>query len=157
MTNNIYSSLARKDPQNKKYYTEKTKNFTQEINKIQQAYDKVLSNCENKTLVHLGHFSFGYIAKKYNLKYITLQGHSELAEPSAKAMLELIQIINSRKIKYIFTDAFLNLRLAKTIAKQTNAVMLTLNPMGNISKQEDYISISAQNLDNLAMGLQCQK
>lgn len=160
MTENIYGAFAEKNIPGKAYYKKNAHRLQKKINEIKISYDKVLNTCQNKTIVHLGHFAFGYIAHRYKLKYITLQGISAGSEPSAKEVFELIGFINENKIEYIFTDIFLNPRFARVISQETGALLLKLNPMGNITADQlhkNYGKIAIENLNNLKKGLKCIK
>lgn len=163
MADDIYKAISASDKKNSSFYYQNNINLKKEIKALQKKYDKALSDCKITSFVHLGHFSFGYMAKRYNLKYITLQGLTPISEPSSKEIFEIIGFIrHNENIEYIFTDIFLNPRFANTIAKQTGTKILKLNPMGNLSnedlqKNKTYFEISMENLNNLKKGLKCLK
>ena len=82
-------------------------------------------------------------------------------EPSAQEIAILVKSIKESGAKYIFSEEQLNPALANTIAKETGAKVLMLNTIEGISKEDfedgkNYQYLMYENLENLAIGLECQ-
>ncbi|HUT85381.1 MAG TPA: zinc ABC transporter substrate-binding protein [Elusimicrobiales bacterium] len=158
----IKTALIKVDVKNKKIYTENAEKLKQSISDISNQYNEVLPYCKEKDIIHLGHFSFGYIAKKFNFNYMPVQGFSPVSETSAKEIIKIIKYITKNKTKYVFTDSFFNPKLAETIKRESASEILVLNPMGAIAKKDfssgkNYSTISRENLDVLSKGMRCRK
>ena len=124
-------------------------------------YSKIMSTCKNRTIYHIGHLAFGYIARDYNLKFEALFSADMDQEPSAKEIAELVKAIKENQVKYIFSEEQLNPALAHTIAEETGAEILMLNTIEGITKEEfaegkTYQNLMLENLKNLAIGLDCK-
>jgi len=136
--------------------------FSQEMESLKYLYSGILPTCKNRTIYHIGHLAFGYIARDYNLKFEALFSADMDQEPSAKEIAELVKAIKDNKVKYIFSEEQLNPALALTISNETGAEILMLNTIEGISKQDfaegkTYQTLMLENLKNLAIGLECKR
>ncbi|MBO4707082.1 MAG: zinc ABC transporter substrate-binding protein [Elusimicrobiaceae bacterium] len=136
--------------------------FSQEMESLKYLYSNILPTCQNRTIYHIGHLAFGYIARDYNLKFEALFSADMGQEPSAKEIAELVKAIKENKVKYIFSEEQLNPALALTISEETGAEILMLNTIEGISKQDfsegkTYQALMLENLKNLAVGLECKR
>ena len=135
--------------------------FSKEMESLKYLYSKILPTCQSRTIYHIGHLAFGYIASAYNLEFKALFSADMDQEPSAKEIALLIKEIKDNNVKDIFLEEQLNPALAQTISKETGAKILMLNTVENISKQEfsegkTYQTLMLENLKNLAIGLNCK-
>ncbi len=136
--------------------------FDLETKKLINEYSKVLPTCKNRTIYHIGHLAFGYVAHDYNLDFKALFSADMDQEPSAKEIALLVKSIKESGAKYIFSEEQLNPALANTIAKETGAQILMLNTVEGISKEDfekgkTYQDLMRENLQNLIIGLDCQE
>lgn len=162
MAENIAKALSEVDPQNYGYYQNNLIEFKSNLTKIDKAYKKTLSSCKSNIIIYGGHYTFGYLAKRYNLKYISAQGFSPDSEPTAKDMIDLVEQIKKNNIGYIFYEELTSPKIAETLAKETNAKLLLLNGSHNLAKKDyqnrvTFISLMEANLKNLSLGLTCFK
>ena len=158
----ITKALVKVDPPNAIYYQDNAKKFTGELTELDNVYKKTLATCQSKQIVYGGHYAFGYMAKRYGLEYMAAQGFSPDAEPTAKDMIALVEQVKKNNIKYIFYEELSSPKIAETLAKETGAQMLLLNGAHNLTKEDyennvTYISLMKSNLQNLSLGLNCQK
>ncbi len=85
-------------------------------------------------------------------------GLSPDAEPTPDRMAKIIEFCREHKVKYIFFETLTSPKLSETIAKETGAELLVLNPIESLTEQEmkdgkNYISIMGENLVNLQKAL----
>lgn len=130
------------------------------MQKLVNNYENTLTKCQKREIIYAGHYVFGYMAKKYNLNYISAYGISPDSEVSAKDLVDLIKQIQKHQVKYIFAEEMLDQKTAQTLTKETNTQILLLNPAETLSKtdfenQTSFVKIMEDNLDNLQIGLQC--
>jgi zinc transport system substrate-binding protein len=149
------------DPENSDYYKENSKAYSEKILELHQTLSSELSNCRIRTIV-TNHEAFNYFAKRYGLELIAIAGISPDVEPSSKKLAELANLIEEKDVKYIFTETLVSPKFAQTLAEETGAKTLILNPMGGLTKDEveegkDYIIVSRENLSNLKTALECSK
>ncbi len=162
MVDNILDGFIKKDPSNIDFYLRNAESYKANLDALDQRFKSALSNCKKDVFIHGGHFAFSYLAKRYNLKYISAyKGFSPNSEPSPRHLAELIRKMKSRDINHVYYEELITPRLAETIAKETGATMLMLHGAHNIAKKEmeegaTFISLMENNLENLKKGLQCQ-
>ena len=72
-----------------------------------------------KRKVLTGHDAFSYMGKRYNIEFISPQGVSSEAEPSAKQVASIIRQIKREGIKAVFTENIKDTRMVDRIAKET--------------------------------------
>lgn len=161
MANNIANALKVVDWQNAEFYEANLKSYYAELMKLDQSYKEVLSSCETKTIIYGGHYAFGYLAKRYGLNYVAVQGFSPDSEPTAKDLAALVEQIKKNNIGYIFYEELVSPKIAETLARETGVNMLMLNGAHNITKEDyetgvSYILLMENNLKNLRLGLGCR-
>jgi zinc transport system substrate-binding protein len=134
-----------------------TRDFTQ----IDIDYRDTLGKCRNKTILQAGHRTFGYLAKRYNLEYITTEELSPNSDTSAQDIANLIDEVRKEKAKAIFSEELIEPRIAQTISNETEVPILLLNGAHNITSDQfksgiSFIDIMRENLENLRTGLDCK-
>ena len=97
--------------------------------------------------------------EEYSLNYhAAFSGCSEDTEPSAGTVAELIETVKKENIPVIFKIELSSDSIAKTIAEETGAEVLTFYSCHNVSKEdfdkgETYLSLMNKNVDSLKIAL----
>jgi zinc transport system substrate-binding protein len=161
MVDNILSAMVAKDPANRDYYTGRASAYKAELQKLDDEYKAGLSRCGKKVFLHGGHYAFGYLAKRYGLQYLSASAVNADAEPTPVKMAELIKLMRSSGLKYVYSEELLSPRSAETIAKESGATVLLLHGAHNISRDDlaggvTFIALMKKNLENLRTGLECR-
>ena len=120
------------------------------------------SGCKKKVMVSGGHGTFGYLARRYNLEYVTAYGLSPDSEPTPRSLVKVIDTLKKYGLGHIFFEELVTPRVAEAIAKDTGAAMLMLHGAHNISKDEfgsgiTFIAIMENNFNHIMTGLQCKQ
>jgi len=162
IVDNITNALCKADSANEAFYKTNAEDYKSKLDDLDTSYKTYLANCQTRTIVFGGHYAFGYLAKRYNLNYLSAQGLSPDAEPTAKDLIVLVKQIKKDKINYIFYEELTSPKIAETLANETNAKMLLLNAGHNITRKDleentSFISIMQKNLQNLMTGLECKQ
>jgi zinc transport system substrate-binding protein len=160
MLGNILQAFQTKDSAAKSFYERRAADYSIKLAELDSAYKSALTSCKKKKIVYAGHYAFGYLAKRYGLNYLSAQGVSPDAEPTAKDLGKLVEQIRRDKIKYIYYEELASPKIAETIASETGAKMLMLNAAHNLAKDQfekgiSFFDILRNNLDNLKIGLDC--
>lgn len=158
----IADAFSEKDRLNQEFYRQKAAEYKNKLSLLDAAYKSSLSNCASTEIIYGGHYAFGYLASRYNLKYVAAQGVSPDAEPTAKDLIQLIEQIKKDNVKYVFYEELTTPKIAQAIAGETEAKTLILNAAHNLTKEDFennilFLSIMEENLANLKIGLQCDK
>jgi zinc transport system substrate-binding protein len=154
MTKEVLEELNEIYPENKELYTENANQYLERLNILENEYKNRLANCKNDKII-VNHKAFGYIGEEYGFEQISVAGFSPESEPSPATIKEVIDQANEHNLTYIFSEGQIDPKTANTIANDIGGKVLELNPL-KMNDNEDYFSIMRANLDNLAIGLNCQ-
>lgn len=154
---NIKNTLVKADEENKDYYEENFKVYSEKLKALDNDYKNTLENTKNKTIV-VSHEAFGYLCNAYGLKQIGIEGVNAQSEPDAKTMAKIVEIVKEKNISTIFTEDIIDSKVAATIANEAKIKTEFLNPLESltedeISNEDDYISIMNSNLMKLEEAL----
>lgn len=157
---NISQAIISHDKLSSSYYLKNSTDLQNKISVLDLKYSSNLATCKSKEIIYGGHYAFGYLANRYEIKYAAAQGLSPNAEPSAQDLLKLVEQIRRDKIQYIFYEELSSPKIAETLAGETKTKMLLLNAAHNITKQDfennvSFLNIMEENLVNLKTGLNC--
>jgi len=155
----ITQVLVKLLPQNKILYEQNKQKYEEMLHRLDAIYKKNLSQCKSDTVV-VSHNALGYLSHKYNFHVESLTGLSPEAEPSAKDVTRIMKDIKKEGVSTIFFEHFVNDRVIKRIAKDTDITIDVFQPLGNITKDEaqkhlTYQDIMKQNLEKLSKALMC--
>ena len=159
LTNGIKAKLSAIHPENKSAYTQNADNYISRLLAIDQKIRDVVSSSHKKELIFGDRFPFRYFVDEYGLNYYAaFPGCSEQTEASSQTIAFLIDKVKTDNIKTILKIELTSDKLAKTIAEETGAKVLTLNAAHNISKEDfesglTYADIMEANIDVLKEAL----
>ena len=161
MVGNIMQALNAKDTPNKDFYTMNATQYNNRLTEMDTLFRSTLAPCKGKEIVYGGHYAFGYLARRYGLRYMAAQGVSPDAEPTAKDLARLVEQVKKDNIKYVFYEELTSPKIAETIANETDTKLLLLNAAHNVTKDQlekgvSFMDILKGDLDNLKAGLGCR-
>jgi zinc transport system substrate-binding protein len=157
----IRDGFAAADPGNAPLYRHNAELLKKRLAALDERYRKGLSACSTRKLLHGGHYTFGYLAHRYDLEYQALSGVSSDAEPSAERMVGLVREIRSSGVKHLFAEELLSPRLTETLAQEAGVGVLMLHGAHNLSRDDQgrgvtFFDLMERNLVQLQKGLQCR-
>ncbi|HSX24357.1 MAG TPA: zinc ABC transporter substrate-binding protein [Candidatus Andersenbacteria bacterium] len=155
----ISDAIISINPSNSAFYTANTTTLLQKLDQLDAQYKTGLANCSIKDIV-TSHVAFGYLAQQYGLNQIGISGLSPDEEPSAQSLIDTARFVRDHNVKYIFFESLVSPKLSQTIANETHAQTLELNPLEGLTADEvqqgkDYFSVMQSNLHNLQTALVC--
>jgi zinc transport system substrate-binding protein len=153
----IAEALVSVDEKNAEYYKKNADTYNKKLAELDEQYKKGLEGISRKEIV-TSHRSFGYLANRYGFDQLGIMGLSPDAEPTPDKMAKITEFCREHKVKYIFFETVTSPKLAQTIAKETGAELLVLNPIESLTEQEikdgkNYVTIMGENLVNLQKAL----
>jgi len=156
----IARGLVQVDSAHRELYLRNADEYEKRLAALDARFRSELSRCPKREFVHGGHFTFGYLARRYNLTYVAALGFTPDSQPSSRQLAALAKQIKDHGLKYVFYEELMEPRVAETLARETGARLLLLHGAHNVSKEElergvSFLSIMEQNLANLKVGLQC--
>jgi len=159
MVVNIRDGLIRADPASAEYYSKQAAQYNAKLAQIDVDFKNGLASCQQHTIV-TSHDAFGYVGRRYGFTIEPIAGISPEQEPSPGRLAALAELVQKKGIRYVFFESLVSPRLADTIAKETGAKTLVLDPLEGISDKDqaqgkDYISVQRENLARLRQALAC--
>ncbi|MCR6582939.1 zinc ABC transporter substrate-binding protein [Campylobacter insulaenigrae] len=140
---NISKALSEVFPQNKAFYEENLKVFLKELDELDEKIKAKLQNIKkNEFIVY--HPSWAYLAKRYNLIQIPVQIDGK--EPKAKDLQNLILLAKEKDIRIVFIQPGFPESAIKTLAKELNAKIISINHLARNWDEELLKSVDALNL-----------
>jgi len=161
MVDTIADGLSAADPTDSAFYKENAARYKEELLALDARFRETLRTCGKKTLVHGGHFAFGYLARRYGLEYVSAYQGSPNAEPTARKIIALEKIIKEKGVRYVYFEELINPKVSELLSRETGATLLSLHGAHNVTKDElakgsTFISLMDTNLANLKIGLECR-
>lgn len=154
---NISAKLCELDPERAEAYKRQTLDYVDELTTLRDEMHLSLTMLPNKDIVTF-HEAFPYFAAEFGFKIAAVIEREPGTEPTPQELAETIEKINSLPAKVIFTEPQYSPKAAETIARETGAKILTLDPIvtGEAKPENllDYVDRMLNNAINLANGLQ---
>ncbi len=157
----IAAVLSEMDPEGSSIFKKNASAYKEKLQGLDQKFKDGLKNCEHGTIIIGGHAAFGYLARSYNLRQISVYGLSPDSRPTPKKIIEVMELAKKYGLKAIFFEAYVSDELAKVLAEEVGARILVLNPGANLTKEQlksgkTFFDIMEENLENLKDGLICK-
>lgn len=162
MVETIAEGFIDKDTQNRNFYRNNADKYKHALEGLDKKFKDALSACSNRVIIHAGHFAFGYLAKRYDLKYVSAyKGFTPDSEPTPKRLVELMKKLKQYGLNTIYYEELITPKVADAISKETGCNKLMLHGAHNLTKEEmdqgvAFIPLMEKNLENLRFGMQCQ-
>lgn len=159
MTKNILSALTAVDPKNEAYYLENAKKQLTELSALDHDIKTAAATAKRREIIMGGRNAMSYFFKRYGITaHSAFDSCSTGQEPSVKSIVELKELIEKNDVRVIYYEELQEPRVARALAEGTDAKLLLLHSLHNLSKEdfdagETYLSLMRQNLENLKEGL----
>jgi len=129
------------------------------IEELGGEYRRGLAHCARRQIV-TSHAAFGYLAARYGLEQVPLEGLTPEAEPSARDIARLVGVVRSSGATTVFFETLLSAKLAETVAREADVKTAVLDPLegisdGDIARGADYFTVMRANLATLREALGC--
>lgn len=160
MTQTLDGEFSKRLPSKAEIFHGNAATYIGELQKLKSEYAKGLAECKNRTLVS-NHDAFGYLAHSNKLENVSVIGLSSDEQPSAKNIADIITVVKEHGVKTIFFEEMINDNVSQTIARETGAKAVPLQPLENISQDElkshqTYLTIMRENLKKLREAMECR-
>jgi len=160
MVDTIAAGLTEIDSAHRDLFIKNAEEYKKKLAALDARFRNELSRCAKREFIQGGHFTFGYLARRYNLTYIAALGFTPDSQPSPRQLIALAKQIREHGLKHVYYEELMEPRVAETLSRETGATLLMLHGAHNVSKEElergvTFLAIMEQNLENLKVGLQC--
>lgn len=153
----ISARLSAADPANKADYEKNAKAFEDRLSALSKQFTTGLARCQRRDIV-TSHAAFGYLAKRFGMKQIPINGLSPDQEPNAAVLAQVSNYAKANGVTTIYGETLASPAIAATVARESGARMATLDPVEGLTKQsqgKDYFEVMASNLAALRSGQGC--
>lgn len=145
---NITYATVKIDPDNKDYYLANLETCKASFTTLDAECMQKANGFTNKNIV-VSHAAYGYMAERYGLNQIYINGINADEEPTTKTLTEIIDKVKELHITTIFTEELISPEIAEKIASETGVKIEMLNTLETIDEGEDYISLMKDNFNKL--------
>jgi zinc transport system substrate-binding protein len=130
-----------------------------ELRELDRDYRRGLATCRRREIV-TSHASFGRLSAAYGLRQVALTGISPEAEPSPRALEELVRTVEATGATTVFFEPLVSRDLAETVAREAGVATAELDPLESLTEEKiaagaDYLSVMRDNLTALRSALGC--
>lgn len=153
----IAERLARVEPAHRADFDKNAKAFEDKLAALSEEFTTGLASCQRKDIV-TSHSAFGYLAKRFGMRQIAINGLSPGAEPKAGVLATVTAYAKAHGVTTIYAETLASPAIAQTVAKETGAAMATLDPLEGLtdkSRGTDYFEVMRSNLKALQAGQGC--
>ncbi|MEU1877256.1 zinc ABC transporter substrate-binding protein [Streptosporangium sp. NPDC020072] len=146
--------LAEADPAHAKGYRDRAAATVADLTTLDGEMSRGLSGCSSTAIV-TSHAAFGYLADRYKLRQIGINGIDPEAEPSPARLAEVAKVAKQEKVTTIFSEALVSPKVAEVLSTEIGAKTAVLDPVESQPANGDYLSAMRQNLSALQTALGC--
>jgi zinc transport system substrate-binding protein len=155
----VQRRLTAADPKGAATYARNARRVLADLRALDERYRTGLAHCERDVIV-TAHEAFGHLARRYHLRQEGAAGISPDAEPDAKRIGQLVDLVKRDDVTTVFTEALVSPRIAQTLAREAGVRTETLNPIEGLTDREvrrgdDYVTVMDANLAKLRAALGC--
>lgn len=159
MVRSLADRLAEVDPENADAYRANADAYIAQIDEIDAAFEAVVTGGARREVVFADRFPFLYFVRDYGLDYVAaFPSCTAETEPTPQILMKLIRRVADDGIPVIYTIEMSTQAVAKAVAEETGARILTMHSAQTVTREEfdageTYVSLMWKNVDALREGL----
>ncbi|MGB9906940.1 MAG: metal ABC transporter substrate-binding protein [Candidatus Saccharicenans sp.] len=156
----LVREMSELDPEGATLYAERGQLLLDKLQALDERYLKELSSCRHREIILAGHQAFAYLAARYGLTLISLTGPQPEAQPGARKLQEIINLVRERQIEAIFYESSHPPAYARIVARETGAELYSLSAGVNLTEAQlkagrSFLDLMSDNLLVLKKALKC--
>ena len=134
---NILRGLIQVDPGNAAYFAANAQAYDAKLDVLNQEFVNLTANPATRYFVTF-HEAFAYFAKQYDVTQINVAGPFE-EDPTPSEIQNVIDAIHAHRLCYVGYESLENPAIAQSIAAQTNATLIRLDPIEGLSVTDQAV------------------
>ena len=128
---------------------------------LDREYRRGLAHCRRRDIV-TSHAAFGYLAARYGLRQIAIEGLTPDAEPTPARLRAVAALVRRYHATTIYFETLVSPKIAEAVARETGARTAVLDPIEGLTgrairRGADYFTVMRANLAALQEGLGCRR
>ncbi len=149
----IANALAKARPSDADYFMRRATRLIGELVKLDKDIATLLGQKGMSKSYVAFHNAWGYFARRYQLQEIGVIESAPGREPSAKWIAELSAMIKTKGVKSVLVEPQFSPRLGETLARETGARVIVVDPVGGVKERKSYIDLMRWNASQFAKAL----
>ena len=148
----ICQKLSTADPGNSVYYDQRLSDYVNQLDGLDAAFRQVVEGAGRRTVIFADRFPVRYFVEEYGLDYYAaFPGCADDAEPSARTVAFLIDMVRREHSPAVFYIEFSNQKMADIISEDTGCEKLLFHSCHNVSREQldggvSYLSLMEANV-----------
>jgi hydroxyethylthiazole kinase-like uncharacterized protein yjeF len=149
----IRQALLQADPAYGGDYRANAERYIAELEALDQEIANEVATWSSRQFIAF-HPAWAYFARRYGLKQAAVIERSPGREPSPAEVAQVVETARRIGAKAIFAEPQFSSRAAQTIAEESDAEVLFLDPLGASLDDPSYLDLMHYNLAQMAKALQ---
>jgi zinc transport system substrate-binding protein len=148
----IRDALVEVDPEHANTYEENASRYIEELRALDEEVTQEIESWSLKAFIAF-HPAWVYFAKRYGLEQAAAVEETPGHEPSAHELADIIEAARRLGVRAIFAEPQLPAGEAETIAEESGAQVLFLDPLGGTEAPDDYVELIRYNVQTMAKAM----
>lgn len=148
----IADAFKKKDNKNADYYDTQLNIAEKKIDELNNKLDLAKQDFKTDKIV-VPHEAYTHLCNRLGIEQMSVNKTDNSGDPTAKKIVEVENFIKENNIKYIFTEPLGIKDIIESIANDTGAEILVLDPFGGNIDNKDYFTVMDENIDALKKAL----
>ena len=110
--------------------------LTRKLTQLDAEYRRGLAHCARRQIV-TSHAAFEYLARRYGLVQVPLEGLTPEAEPSAGDIGRLVDTVRRSGTTTVFSETLISPKLAQTVAREAGVAHCRPRPARGAEREQD--------------------
>lgn len=158
MVQTISEGLQAQDEEHAENYKKNAEAYQENLQQLDKEFQNAFSEARNRTFV-VQHAAFGYLARRYDLKEVSLSSLTSEQEISPAVLAEMGEFIHKNHIQTIYYQDSSSSKAAETLADETDTNLEILHSIEGVTKADqkkgiNYLSLMRSNLKALNSTIQ---
>ncbi|PRY42132.1 zinc transport system substrate-binding protein [Geodermatophilus tzadiensis] len=149
--------LAEVDPDGAATFRDNAAALRGDLEALDAEMEQGLADCAVTTMV-TSHDAFGYLADRYGLEVVGINGLSPSAEPDPAQLAEISTLVRERGVTTVYTETLVDPAVAETVAEEAGVQTAVLDPLEGLTDESagsDYLEVMRADLATLQEGQGC--
>lgn len=144
---NIANGLAEVNPKNASFYEANALGYDTRLAKLEEKQQEVIELVKDQSAI-MFHCAFDYVAEDYGLHVAFCMDLDEERQVSAGEVAEVLSIIETEDVKYIFAEELYGKSMCDMVQKEADVTVVYLDPLnrGDYAK-DSYIEAMSRNIE----------
>jgi zinc transport system substrate-binding protein len=141
----IEKALSKADPENALFYQKNASLYKEKLSRLDREISDRVRTFRTREYITF-HPAWNYFSKRYGLKVVGVIEESPGKEPGPRHLAKIIREIRRIGSRVVFVEPQFNPKIAEVIAKEGNAKVVYLDPIGGQKGRETYIDLMRYNI-----------